>query len=106
MGKTQDIRAWLREHKYEDVAKLIDDALSQWAREGVNTRRNWWDILCGGRDGQPKNFGGRDFPVLRAAQIRQGRPITANAICRDSKEEPPAAWKTGRWPKGKTKKKK
>jgi hypothetical protein len=103
MGKTQDIRSWLRENAYEDVAQLIDDALVQWAHEGVNTRRNWWDILCGGKDGQPKNFGGREFPVLRAAQIRQGRPVTPNAVCRNPKEQPPGAWKTGRWSKAKKK---
>ena len=104
MARTQDIRSWLREHGYADVAQLIDDALEQWEREGVNTRRNWWDILCGGKEGQPKNFGGREFPVLRAAQVRQGRLITANAICRNPNEQPPGAWKTGRWPKKKKKK--
>ncbi len=82
-----------------DAARLIDDALTKWEREGVNTRRNWWDILCGGKNGQPKNFGGREFPVLRSAQIRQDRPITPNAICRNPKEQPPGQWKTARWQK-------
>ena len=99
MPKTQDIRSWLRENGYADVAQLIDDALAQWEAEGVHTRRNWWDILCGGKDGVPKKFGGRQFPVLRAAQIRQGRPVTKNALCRNPKEKPPGAWKTGRWSK-------
>src|SRR4051812_24371974 len=99
MPKTQDIRSWLRENNYEDVAKLIDDALEQWEKDGVQTRRNWWDILCGGVGGVPKNFGGRVFPVLRAAQIRQGKAVTKNAICRNPKEKPPGTWKTGRWAK-------
>jgi hypothetical protein len=101
VARTQDIRSWLRDNRYGDVAQLIDDALKQWKREGVNTRRNWWDILSGGKSGRSKNFGGRVFPVLRAAQIRQNRPITPNALCRNPKEQPPGAWKTGRWPKKK-----
>jgi hypothetical protein len=99
MAKTQDIRSWLRENRYEDVADLIDHALEQWEREGVRTRRNWWEILCGDKEGNPKTFGGRKFPVLRAAQIRQGRPVTPNALCRNPKEKPPGTWKTGRWAK-------
>ena len=57
MAKTQDIRSWLYENAYEDVADLIGDAIAQWKREGVKTRRNWWDILCGDRDGNAKTFG-------------------------------------------------
>ena len=102
MGTNQDIRSWLRANGYDDVAKMIEDALEQWAREGVKTRRNWWDILCGDKDGQPKTFGSREFPVLRAAQLRQGRPVTGNALFRGAKEKaPPPKWKTERWTKGK-----
>lgn len=31
--------------------------------------------------------------------IRQGRPVTPNAICRAENEEPPDVVRTGRWPK-------
>ena len=103
MGKrrNQDIRSWLEENGYHDVAKLIEDALEQWEHDGVRTRRNWWDILCGDRDGKAKTFGGREFPVLRAAQNRQGRSVTANSLCRNPNEVPPKKWKTERWAKDK-----
>jgi|SRR5208337_4919418 len=41
---------------------------------------------------------GIEFPVLRIAQIRQSKPITKNAISRNSRETPPEIVMTGRWP--------
>src|SRR5215472_2458711 len=98
MGRTQDARSWLRENGYEDVADLVEKAIAQWARHGVKTRRNWWVILSGDKNGNPRKLAGTAFPVLRAAQIRQGRPVTPNSLCRNPREKPPGRWKTGRWP--------
>jgi hypothetical protein len=72
---------------------------SEWQAEGKKTRRNWWDVLAGGKNGKPSIRAGRKFPVLRAAQIRQGKPITENAICRNPEEKIPPIVISGRWPK-------
>jgi hypothetical protein len=68
---------------------------------GSKQRRNWWDILSGAADGKPCVREGIEFPVLRTAQIRQGKPITKNAIARNDHEEPPEIVTTGRWKKKK-----
>ena len=62
-------------------------------------RRNWWDVLAGGKDGAAMVVAGHEFTVLRAAQIRQAKPVTSNALCRNENEQPPDARGTGRWPK-------
>lgn len=90
-------RTWLRENGYPDVADLIDEVMAEWDAKGVGTRRNWWEILAGDAEGNPRTVAGREFPVLRAAQIRQGVPVTKNAIRRSRKEKPPHIRKTGRW---------
>ena len=92
-----DARVWLRENGYCDVADLIDEIMSEWAAVGNKTRRNWWDKLAGGINGKPKLVASREMPVLRAAQIRQGKPVSKNAICRNPDEIPPPIIENGRW---------
>ena len=84
---------------YEEVDALIDQALAKIEAKGTKQRRNWWDILAGDAYGQPCVREGIEFPVLRVAQIRQGRSVTPNAICRNPKEQPPDVVATKRWPK-------
>src|SRR5436190_22716145 len=94
-------RQWLFENGYKDVADLIDQVLAKIEAKGQKSRRNWWDTLAGGVDGKPSVREGIEFPVLRAAQIRQGKPITPNAICRNEDEQPPDEVATKRWPRKK-----
>jgi hypothetical protein len=93
-------RDWLRQNGYEDIAALIDEVLALLKAKGSKERRNWWDVLAGAKDGAPMVVAGHEFPVLRAAQIRQGKPVTPNALCRNENEQPPDIHRTGRWPKG------
>ena len=88
---------WLRANSYDDVADLIDVVKAENAANGVKTRRNWWVTLAGGENGRPFTVNGREFPVLRAAQIRQGLAITPNAICRNPNEQPLDVVATQRW---------
>ena len=90
-------RDWLRANGYEDVVDLIDQAITKMAARGSKQRRNWWDILSGGEDGKPCVREGIEFPVLRVAQVRQGKPTTPNAISRNRKELPPDVRATARW---------
>jgi hypothetical protein len=94
-------RDWLLANHYKDVALLIDNAIAKMEARGSKQRRNWWDILSGAVDGKPCVREGIEFPVLRTAQIRQGKPITKNAIALDDHEEPPEIVTTGRWKKKK-----
>jgi hypothetical protein len=90
-------RDWLRTNGYEDIVELIDQAMAKMAARNSKQRRNWWDILSGVKNGNPCVVEGIEFPVLRIAQIRQGKPITPNAISRNSKELPPDVKATTRW---------
>jgi hypothetical protein len=94
-------RDWLRANGYEDVAALIDQVMAEIAATGSKQRRNWWDVLAGGTNGNPLVVNGHEFPVLRVAQIRQGKPVTKNAICRNKNEQPPDVVATHRWPRKK-----
>ena len=91
-------REWLRANGYSDVADLIDQVMREFEASGSKERRNWWAILAGGRDGKARIINGHEFPVLRVAQIRQGQPVTANAISRSARETPPDVIATSRWP--------
>lgn len=95
------VRKWLKENNYDDIARLIDELMIEWKSKGKHTRRNWWDVLAGGKDGKPCTIDGRVFPVLRAAQIRKGIIVTKNAICRNEDEKFPFIKESGRWPKNK-----
>jgi hypothetical protein len=91
-------REWLRANDYNDVADLIDEAMSRMATRGSKQRRNWWGILAGGMNGKPCVCEGITFPVLVSAQRHERKKITDNAIRRNPKEKPPAVRVTGRWP--------
>lgn len=90
-------RQWLLENEYGDVAGLIDTLTAAWKAQGKSTRRNWWMVLAGGAGGKPRKIGGTEFPVLKAAQMRQGMPVTDNAICRNPLEEAPPIRVSARW---------
>ena len=79
-------REWLLENGYQDVVTVIDDLVRKWKQEGKQTRRNWWEVLAGDKQGNPRVVDGRSFPVLRAAQIRQGVPVSEGALCRNPEE--------------------
>jgi hypothetical protein len=96
----QDLRRWLRENGHDETADLIDGFIARWKADGKRTRRNWWEILAGGRLGRPRTIEGKEFPVLKAAQTRQGLPVTANALfLTGEKPPPPIPRESGRWPK-------
>lgn len=90
-------RRWLAENGYEDVVALIDDVTTEWKARSIRTRRDWWDILAGDSAGEARFVAGRPFPVLWAAQERQGRPHTKNALKRNRSEVPPPVKHTLRW---------
>ena len=89
-------RRFFAEH-YPSVARLIDELLADFSRRGVTTRRNWWLPLAGGVDGKPLFVGGREFPVLEVAQLRQGLPVTPNALRRKPGEPDPPGFRSGKW---------
>ena len=95
--ETMLARQWLRENNYDDVADLIDEVVNEWKAGGKQTRRNWWEILAGDSKGEPRVVAGRKFPILRAAQLRQGVTPTEDAICRNPNEEIPTIRLTKRW---------
>ncbi len=92
-------RDWLKSNNYEDVADLIDLAIARIEAKGKKSRRNGWDHLAGKHGGIPRVREGMEFPILRVAQIRQGVPVTPNAVCRNENELPPDVVATKRWPK-------
>jgi len=71
--------------------------MAHWVKEGITTRRNWWDILSGDRNGKPRIVAGKAFPVLAAAQQRQGKAVTSNAIPAKRDEVAPAQRESSRW---------
>lgn len=97
MPKNDQARPWLRENGYDDVANIIDEIIQEWESQGKKTRRNWWVILAGDKDGNPREVAGRAFPVLKTAQVRQGIKPTKNAISRSKKEKKQAIWSSTRW---------
>ena len=90
---------WLRENGYGDVADQIERVMARWKSEGKRTRRNWWEILAGHKDGRPRIAGGVEFPVLHAARIRQELDHAENAISRSPNEAPPPIRTSPRWAK-------
>ena len=91
------IRKWLIQNNYEDIAESIDTVMTGWSQKKTRTRRSWWDILAGSKGGKPRTVEGVSFPVLKAAQLRKGVPVTKNAICRNMDEVFPSVRKSGRW---------
>ncbi|MDQ3668403.1 MAG: site-specific DNA-methyltransferase [Acidobacteriota bacterium] len=97
------VRQWLIDNDYNDVAELIDEVTAEWDRQGKKTRRNWWEVLSGGKQGKPSIVEGRQFPVLRAARLRQGLPDIKGSLCRNKREKVPPVVEQVRW-KGNDKK--
>jgi len=91
------VRKWLIQNGYEDVAASIEQIMDGWQTKETKTRRSWWDILAGGKNGKSRTIEGVTLPVLKAAQIRMGIPITKNAICRNETEKVPEVVRNGRW---------
>ena len=89
MGTNDLARKWLRENGYADIAAMIDEIMDEWKASGKKTRRNWWEMLAGDSQGRPRRLGQHEFPILKSVQIRQGLPITPNAIKRDEEKQPP-----------------
>lgn len=90
-------RAWLARNGYEDYAELIDEVMAEWKAKGSKERRDWWEKMSGGINGKPCVIAGREFPVLAAFQIRQGKPVTENAERRNANEVAPKIQKQARW---------
>jgi len=80
MTKEQDARVWLRANGHGDVADPIDTLMEEWRERGVKTRRNWWDVLAGDREGNPRKVQGITFPVLAVARRRKGWPECSSEI--------------------------
>jgi hypothetical protein len=76
----KNIKEWLAQNNYEDVLKKIHAVELGWKRKGTGTRRDWWEVLAGNLNGSPKIIEGKKFPVLRAARIRKGWPVTEEFI--------------------------
>jgi hypothetical protein len=95
-----NIRKWLRENSYGDIADLIDKTIADIEAAGLKTRRNWWDTLAGTEDGKPWTVNGVAFPMLRAPRLRKGWPAL-NGLCRNENEVFPPFVQNGRWPKKK-----
>lgn len=95
MKQGEDVRSWLRANGHKDVALEIDAAIRKWAREGKKTRRNWWDVLAGDRNGNPRRVLGIVFPVLASARRRQqrkySRHLAANSQGRSASSVPRTA---------------
>jgi hypothetical protein len=90
-------RAWLLENGYSQVAKMIEKVMAEWKVARKKTRRDWWDVLAGHKDGSPCIIEGRKFPVLRAARLRKGWADTSNCMCRNRSEKIPRIVPQGRW---------
>jgi len=93
------LRSWLRENEYVDVADLIEAVQAELKAKGSKERRSFFEVLAGGKDGKPIVVNGHEFPVLKAMQLRQGKPVTPNAIQRSASEQPPDVVPTKRWPR-------
>lgn len=79
-AKQQTAREWLLENGYRETAEMIEDIIKEWKRFGKKTRRNWWDVLAGDREGNPRRIEGRVFPVYNGARKRQGLPPVSHAV--------------------------
>jgi DNA adenine methylase len=74
--REHDARTWLRQNGHEKIAARIDQLERKWRAEGKKTRRNWWAVLAGKKNGRPCTVDGTPFPVLKVAQSRRGRKVT------------------------------
>lgn len=88
---------WLHDNDYKEVVQLIEELMNRWKREGNKQRRNWWEVLAGGKNGVPKVINGVTFPVLKIAQLRMRKDVTPNAISKNKKEQLPPERVNNRW---------
>ncbi len=96
-----DARVWLRTHGYDTAADLIDTLIDLWKAQGKKTRRDWWLVLAGTPEGEPRVIAGFEFPILKAARRRQGfPPDVKGAVERSPHELAPAIKRQARWGKG------
>jgi DNA adenine methylase len=61
------------------VAEQIEAILRRWKRQGKRTRRNWWSVLAGNKDGKPRRVAGTLFPVIALARRRASGGLSKNA---------------------------
>lgn len=80
MERKAKVKTWLAENGHSEVLEMIETQEKAWAEQGKKTRRNWWDVLAGGKNGKPRVIGGVSFPVLESAQKRMKRDLTATAV--------------------------
>lgn len=93
--KADSAIGWCAANGYPDIATTLSALEKRFAAGGKKTRRNWWDMLAGRKDGSPYVVLGVEIPVLAAAQRRKGMPVTPNALDRSAppapKKKPEAA---------------
>ena len=95
-------KEWLSQNNYEDILKKISAVERSWKRKGIKTRRDWWEILAGNKNGTPRSVDGKKFPILCAARKRKGWGETHNCLSRNSNETIPLVIPQIRWEKCKT----
>jgi len=92
-------REWLRENGYSDVADILDSYLAYNKARGSGERRNYWDLLAGGKNGENLKRHMFTFPILesvRAARKPSYKP-SPNAIRRNETEVIPSPVIQPRW---------
>jgi len=97
MVRDIDAREWLRANEHTKLAEQIDSIMARWAKSGKRTRRNWWDVLAGGPNGEPRKVAGVTFPVLAAARKRKGLPSVSHGLERRRGEVAPEPADVTRW---------
>jgi hypothetical protein len=76
-ARQESAKDWLRSNGHDEVARKIDALEAKWTKSGKATRRNWWSVLAGTKDGAPRMVDGVAFPVIQEVRVRQGMPATA-----------------------------
>lgn len=88
---------WCRQSNYPELALFVEGLMKQWAAEGNGTRRNWWDLFAGTRDGKQRKVRGIEIPILQAARKRKSWPIVQGALCKNPEEQIPGISLQTRW---------
>ncbi len=81
-----DCISWLLASGYSDIAATIDRIMKGWKKRKVKTRRDWWLMLAGTKDGKPRTVAGVELPILAACRERQGYPPCEEEIARAEHE--------------------
>lgn len=93
----RNIKEWLLENQYEDVIRKIRRVEERWRKQRKRTRRNWWDVLAGHKDGSPCVIEGVRFPILRAARARKDWDSARRELSRKNSEVPLPVQPQARW---------